>query len=172
MEPNKQHNADDRRRIVVRTPYMRNRPDGSAQAAQWGRLCRSSIAVRSPMVALSACPGRREVVVWASYWRRGRSGNAIGLTKVALRAPCERSTVPIALSLRSVFLISDDHTAIWWILQVAMVAAWSPSCVTGALDTQSTKYTWPVNMSFTAINRTVAVETETQLSGPGSVSIT
>ena len=35
------------------------------------------------MVALSACPGRREVVVWASYWRRGRSGNAIGLTKVA-----------------------------------------------------------------------------------------
>ena len=35
------------------------------------------------MVALSACPGRREVVVWASYWRRGRSGNAIGLTKFA-----------------------------------------------------------------------------------------
>ena len=35
------------------------------------------------MVALSACPGRREVVVWASYWRRDRSGNAIGLTKVA-----------------------------------------------------------------------------------------
>ena len=35
------------------------------------------------MVALSACPGRRQVVVWASYWRRGRSGNAIGLTKVA-----------------------------------------------------------------------------------------
>ena len=34
------------------------------------------------MVALNACPGRREVVVWASYWRRGRSGNAIGLTKV------------------------------------------------------------------------------------------
>ena len=35
------------------------------------------------MVALSVCPGRREVVVWESYWRRGRSGNAIGLTKVA-----------------------------------------------------------------------------------------
>ena len=83
MEPNIQRNAHGRRRIVVRAPYVRNRRDGSAQAAQWGRLCRSSIAVRSPMVALSACPGRREVVVWASYWRRGRSGNAIGLTKVA-----------------------------------------------------------------------------------------
>ena len=82
MEPNIQRNADDRRRIVVRTLYVGNRRDGSAQAAQWGRLCRSSIAVRSPMVALSACPGHREVVVWASYWRRGRSGNAIGLTKV------------------------------------------------------------------------------------------
>ena len=35
------------------------------------------------MVALSACPGRREVVLWASHWRRGRSGNAIGLTKFA-----------------------------------------------------------------------------------------
>ena len=35
------------------------------------------------MVALSACPGRREVVVWASSWRRGRSGNAIRLKKVA-----------------------------------------------------------------------------------------
>ena len=33
------------------------------------------------MVALSACPGHREVVVWASYCRRGRSGSAIGLTK-------------------------------------------------------------------------------------------
>ena len=82
MEPNIQRNADGRRRIVVRTPYVRNRRDGSAQAAQWSRLCRSSIAVRSPMVAMSACPGRREVL-WASYWRRGRSGNAIGLTKVA-----------------------------------------------------------------------------------------
>ena len=37
----------------------------------------------SPMVALSACPGRREVVVWASHWRNGRSKKAIGLTKVA-----------------------------------------------------------------------------------------
>ena len=37
----------------------------------------------SPRVAMSACPKRREVVVWASQWRRGRSGNAIGLTKVA-----------------------------------------------------------------------------------------
>ena len=35
------------------------------------------------MVALNVCPGRREIVVWASHWRRGRSGSAIGLTKVA-----------------------------------------------------------------------------------------
>ena len=33
-----------------------------------------------------------------------------------------------------VFLISDDHTTIWWIPWVAMVAAWSPTCVTGALQ--------------------------------------
>ena len=33
MEPNKQRNADGRRRIVVRTRYVRNRRDGSAQAA-------------------------------------------------------------------------------------------------------------------------------------------
>ena len=82
MEPNIQWNADGRRRIVVPTLYVRNRRDGSPQAAKCGRLCHSNIAVRSPMVALSACPGCREVVVWASYWRRGRSGNAIGLTKV------------------------------------------------------------------------------------------
>ena len=83
MEPNIQRNADGHRRIVVRTQYVRNRCYGSAQAAQWSCLCRSRIAVRSPMVTLSPCPGRREVVVWVSYWRRGRSENAIGLTKVA-----------------------------------------------------------------------------------------
>ena len=83
MEPNIQRNADGRRRIIVRTPCVHNRPDGSAQAAYCGRLCRSSIAESSLMVALSACPGRREVAVWASYWRRGCIGSAIGLTKVA-----------------------------------------------------------------------------------------
>ena len=36
MEPNLQWNTDGRRRIVVRTPYVRNRRDGSVQAAQWG----------------------------------------------------------------------------------------------------------------------------------------
>ena len=94
MEPNIQRNGDDCRRIVVRTPYVRNRRDGSAQAAQWDHLCRSSIAVRSPMVALSACPGRHEVVVWASYWRRGRSGNAIGLTKVARQSAVRAQHAP------------------------------------------------------------------------------
>ena len=94
MEPNIQRNADGHRRIEVRTPYVRNRRHGSAQAAQWGRLCRCSIAVRSPMVALSACPGRREVVVWASYWRRGRSGNAIGLTKVARQSAVQAQHGP------------------------------------------------------------------------------
>ena len=73
-----------------------------AVCAQWERpssLSRSSIAVRShsdrwwsPMVAPSACLGRREVVVWASHWRRGRRGNAIELTMVAsqsaVRALC------------------------------------------------------------------------------------
>ena len=34
------------------------------------------------MVDLSACPGRREVGVWASHWCKCRSGNVIGLTKV------------------------------------------------------------------------------------------
>ena len=33
MEPNIQRNADGRRRIVVRTPYVHNRRNGSAQAA-------------------------------------------------------------------------------------------------------------------------------------------
>ena len=46
------------------------------------------------MVALSACPGRREVVVWASYWRRGRSGNAIGLTKVARQSAVQAQHGP------------------------------------------------------------------------------
>ena len=91
MEPNIQRSADGRRRIVVRTPYVRN---SHAQAAQRGRLCRRSIAVRSPMVALSACPGRREVVVWASYWRIGRSGNAIGLTKVTRQSAVEAQHGP------------------------------------------------------------------------------
>ena len=64
---------------------QRGRP---SSVVRW--LSRSSIVARwhsdrwwSPMVPLSACPGRRKVVVWASHWRRGRSGNAIGLTKVA-----------------------------------------------------------------------------------------
>ena len=61
----------------------RNGRSGSAQAAWCCRLCRSSNAVRSPMVALSACPGRRAVVAWASHRRRGHRGNAIGLTGVA-----------------------------------------------------------------------------------------
>ena len=38
------------------------------------------------MVALSTCPGRHEVVVWASYWWRGCSGKAIGHTKVACQS--------------------------------------------------------------------------------------
>ena len=90
MEPYLKRDADGRCRIVIRTPCVRNRRSGSAQAAQCGRLSRSSIAVRShsdrwwsPMVARSACLGCRGVVVSASHWRRGRSGNAIGLTKVA-----------------------------------------------------------------------------------------
>ena len=33
MEPNIQWNADGRRRIIVPTLYVRNRRDGSAQAA-------------------------------------------------------------------------------------------------------------------------------------------
>ena len=33
MEPNIQRNADGRRMIVVPMPYVRNRRDGSAQAA-------------------------------------------------------------------------------------------------------------------------------------------
>ena len=33
MEPNIQRNADGRRRIVVRMSYVRNRRDGSVQAA-------------------------------------------------------------------------------------------------------------------------------------------
>ena len=82
-------------------------------------LSRSSIAVRShsdcwwsPMVALSACPGRREVVVWASHWRRahwrrGRSGNAIGLTKIA-RQSAARS---VLLSHRGAF---NWYPAITW----------------------------------------------------------
>ena len=88
------------------------------------------------MVAPSACPGRREVEVCASHWRRGRSGIAIGAHKGRAserRANAAWSLLQSHIAHRSVFLISGDHTAIWWNPQVAMVAAWSPSCVTGAL---------------------------------------
>ena len=90
MEQSIQWNADDRHRIVVRMSCVHNSRSGNAQTAWCGRLSRSSIAVRShsnrwwsPMVTLRACPWHCEVVVWASHWRRGRSENAIGLTKIA-----------------------------------------------------------------------------------------
>ena len=72
-------------------PFGRHRCIGNAQQMDWGRQCRSSFAVRShsgrwwsPMFACGAWLGRREVVVWESHRCRGRSGEAIELTKVAV----------------------------------------------------------------------------------------
>ena len=63
----------------------------------------------------------REVTIWAPHWCRGRTRKAIDLTMVAVicqklhaRGPCNCSKVCIAGTQRGVFLISGDHTVIWW----------------------------------------------------------
>ena len=61
MEPYIQRNADGRCRIEVRTPCVHNKHSGSIQAAQCGRISRSSITVRSYLIA----DGRQ----W-SHWAR------------------------------------------------------------------------------------------------------
>ena len=58
----------------------------------------------------------------------------LGSQRSRTRAPCERSTIPIAVTKRSVFFLYPATTRrscgfVW----VAMVAGRSPSCVTGAL---------------------------------------
>ena len=76
LEPNIQLNAYGRRMIVVRTPCVRSRHSGSAQAAQCGRLCRSSITARSPTTwwsggsprSPSSQRGRRPV--WRGLYQR------------------------------------------------------------------------------------------------------
>ena len=74
--------------------------------AQCGRLSRSSIAVMShsdrwwsPMVALSACPGRRDVGEWASYWRRGRRGNALWMVQSVCLSVRLSVCLPLCLSV-------------------------------------------------------------------------
>ena len=113
MEPNIQRNADGRRRIGRRMCIT----DATGAPKQ-----RSGVAY----VVVAWLKGRR----WSHWarvqgavrsWYERRTGaevvveTQLGSQRSRARAPCERSTVPIAVTQRNVFLISGDHTAIWYI---------------------------------------------------------
>ena len=102
-----QRNTDGRCRIVVRMPCVRNRRNGSAQAAYCGHLSHSSVAVRLHFDRWWS-HWARVLGAMRSWYKRHADADVVvetqlGSQRSPARAPCERTMIPIAVTQRSVF---------------------------------------------------------------------